>query len=98
MEIILKNRGGGKTAELIRRSAKSGLYILTKDYARSRAVAEQARDMGINIPFPVTVADYMHSDGFNGSFINKIYIDDADDILQAIFCRVQIEAATITKD
>lgn len=98
MEIILRNRGGGKTAELIRRSAETGIYILTKDYTRSRAVVTQAHEMGMDIPFPVTVADYMHSDGFNGSFINKIYIDDADDILQAIFCRVQIEAATITKD
>lgn len=98
MEIILRNKGGGKTAELIRRSSETGFYILTRDYARARTVAKQAHDMGINIPFPVTVADYMHSDGFNGSYIKNIYIDDADDILQAIFGRVNIEAITITKE
>ena len=97
MEIILMDKGAGKTAELIRRSAETGFYILTKDLARARSVVKQAREMGLNIPFPITVAEYMRSSGLRGSYIKNIYIDDADDILLALFGRVNIEAITITR-
>lgn len=54
--------------------------------------------MGYKIPQPVSVSDYMTSHGFRGSYIKKIYIDDADDVLKSIFNTVIIEAITITKE
>lgn len=98
MERIIRGRQNGKTTELIKRSAESGIYILTVNRARARIIANQAHDMGYDIPYPVSVSDYMRSNGFRGSFIKKIYIDDADDVLKSIFNTVIIEAITMTKE
>lgn len=98
MERIIKGRQNGKTTELIKRSAETGIYILTVNHMRAQIIAKQAHDMGYNIPQPVSVSDYMTSHGFRGSHIKKIYIDDADDVLKSIFNTVVIEAITITKE
>lgn len=95
MEIIYKSRGRGKTSELIRMSEKTGYYILCTDRRRADQVFDQARKMGCNIPYPVTVHDYLVNE-FRGSWIRNIYIDDADDVLQHIFRTVKIEAISMT--
>lgn len=96
MELIIKGRGKGKTTELIKRSAATQTYILTTNKQRARAVFLQAREMGLDIPYPVTIDEYFSTHGFTGSFIKSVYIDDADDVLKHIFCRVGIETITIT--
>lgn len=96
MKKIIKPRGKGKTTELIKLSAKTNTYILVRDRKRQRRVAELADSMNINIPYPVTLDDYMRTQ-FRGSFINHILIDDADDILQRFFNTVVIDAITITE-
>ena len=96
MELIIKGRGNGKTTELIKRSAATQTYILTVNKQRAHAVFWQAREMGLDIPYPVTIDEYFSTHGFTGSFIKSIYIDDADDVLKHIFCRVNVEAITIT--
>ena len=58
-------------------------------------VFKQAQSMGLNIPYPVTVEEYMRS-GFRGSFINSILIDDADDVLSQVFSNVRIETITMS--
>lgn len=98
MNIIYKNRGKGKTTELIKISAEKYLYILVADKNRQREVFNLARDLNLNIPFPITVEDYFRSDKLRGSFIKTILIDDADDILQQIFNTVIIDTITITKE
>lgn len=98
MEIIARSRQAGKTAELIKRSAETGYYILTADHRRAQNVAKQAREMGYDIPMPVTFSDYKDTAGFRGSYIKNIYIDDVDEILKRIFYTVEIEAVTITDE
>lgn len=96
MEVIARGRQAGKTTELIKRSAATGYYILTADHIRAEIVAQQAREMGYDIPMPVALSDYTAHRRFQGSYIKNIYIDDADEILKRIFYKVQIEAVTIT--
>ena len=96
MELIIKGRGKGKTTELIKRSAETQTYILTVNKPRAHAVFWQAREMELNIPYPVTIDEYFSTHGFAGSFIKSVYIDDADEALKHIFSRVKIEAITIT--
>lgn len=57
-----------------------------------------ATEMGLTIPFPVTVDEYFRSDKFRGSSIRRdgLLIDDADDVLQAIFYTIPIKEITIT--
>ena len=96
MKIILKGRGEGKTTELIKESAKTGKYILTADRNRVCKIDEMAKRMGLHIPFPITVEEAMRY-RFRDSFINRILIDDADDVLRMIF-QVEIDTITLTKD
>ena len=98
MELIIKGRGNGKTTELIKRSAATQTYILAANKQRARAIFLQARERGLDIPYPVTIDEYFSTHGFTGSFIKSIYIDDADDVLKHIFYRVRIEAITITDE
>lgn len=98
MELIIRGRGNGKTVELIKRSAATQTYILTANKQRAHAVFWQAREMGLNIPYPVTIDDYFSTHGFTGSFIKSVYVDDADEVLKRIFYRVNIEAVTMTDE
>ena len=95
MEKIIKTRQSGKTTELIKISEQTGIYILTADRNRAKIIFKMAREQNKNIPFPVTVGDYMKT-GFKGSFIKHILIDDADAVLQQMFGNIQIVALTMT--
>lgn len=99
MEIVLGGRGQGKTTLLIKKSAETQTYILVTDRKRQRMLADQARAIGIdNMPFPVTVADMFRTHNARGSFINKILVDDADDILKQIFYPLEIDTLTMSSD
>ena len=98
MELIIRGRRNGKTAELIKRSAETRTYILTTTELRARNIFAQACNMGLDIPFPLTINDYFSSHGFAGSYIKSVYIDDADEVLKHTFNGVKIEAVTMTDE
>ena len=95
MKKIIRPRQSGKTSELIRMSEQTQTYIVTPTMARAKITAQMAQELGHNIPFPVSLAEYLRS-GFRGTFIKHILIDDADDVLQELFREVQIDAITMT--
>lgn len=95
MEKIIKPRQTGKTTDLIEISEKTGIYILTADRKRAECVFRLAQEQKRNIPFPVTLWEYQQN-GFRGSFINHILIDDADAVLQELFGTIRIDALTMT--
>ena len=95
MDKIILPRRSGKTSKLIEISEKTGTYILVADASRQREVANMAREQGKNIPFPVTLSDYLNT-RFRGSFIKHILIDDADDVLRRLFEGIHIDTVTIT--
>lgn len=98
MDIIIGKRGYGKTTKLIRRSSDENLYILVASGERAYQVAQMATEMGLTIPFPVTVDEYFRSSKFRGSSIRRdgLLIDDADDVFQVIFAGISIKEITIT--
>ena len=98
MDIIIGKRGYGKTTKLIRRSAEENLYILVATRQRAYQVAQMATEMGLSIPFPVTVDEYLRGYKFRGSSIRRdgLLIDDADAVLQVIFSGIPIKEMTIT--
>lgn len=100
MQVIMGGRRSGKTAEVIKRSAESGIYILVSTRARASQIAYQARAMGYDIPFPVTLEEYHKSHGFAGSSIRRdgVYIDNVEDILRRMFYDIEIKAFTCTTD
>lgn len=96
MDILIGKRQYGKTAHLIRRSADEWVYILTSNYTRASEIFNMAKNMNLDIPYPVILDEYLKS-GLKGSSITRdgILIDDADQILQMIFAGLPIKCITV---
>lgn len=96
MRIISRPRGGGKTTELIRISAENFSYIVVDSRRRAAAVFHQAKDMGLDIPFPITYDELINGD-FYGKGIAAFLIDDIDQLVQRLARGVPVRAITITE-
>lgn len=97
-EILVGEGGTGKTAELIKKSAESGIYILVANRKRAEILVEQAKDMKLYIPFPVTLQEWLRSGNrFHGSSIRRdgLLIDDIDDVIKELFLPVEIKAVAL---
>lgn len=97
MEIILRPRRAGKTTEIIRKAAETFSYIVCKDREESRRVVEQAEKMGLDIPFPITVDEFIGGQFF-GKGIKGFYIDNAELILERLTRGVPLKSISITWD
>ena len=99
MKKIMLPRGKGKTTELIKLSAATQKYILVADDNRVREILHRAREMKLDIPYPVTVSEY-NRDRFIGSFIRKqgLLIDDVEDVMERFLDGIPIVAMTITDE
>ena len=86
MKIIYKSRGKGKTTELVKISASTGLPIVCKTTSHINYIA---KELGLTIPTPIAIKDYK-------PFSNeKILVDDAEYVLSHLIGR--IECMTISK-
>ena len=97
-KILQGGRRSGKTLALIQESARTGIYIMVANRERALQISNQAREMGYNIPFPVTVHEWLQSpDRFSNSVIRRdgIYIDDVDNVFRVIFYPLKINAVTM---
>ena len=97
-KILQGGRRSGKTLALIQESARTGIYIMVANRERALQLSNQAREMGYNIPFPVTIQEWLQSPNrFSGSIIRRegIYIDDVDDVFRTIFWPLKINAVTM---
>jgi hypothetical protein len=90
MKIIAKGRGKGKTTELIKMSAEKQIPIVCFYREEARHIEEQAKQMGLEIPKPVSNLDYLEEKD------TSILIDNADIVLRNKFSGHPIEAITIT--
>ena len=95
-EIIVRGRQGGKTTELIRRAAETYGYIVCTDRRRARQIAEHAREMGLDIPFPLT-ADEWQKRAYHPPGVRGLLFDDLDRIIQGMTA-VPVLAATWTAE
>lgn len=78
-KIIIKPRQTGRTTEMIKMAAEHNLYIVTTDRMRAHFIAKMARDLGLNILFPITVRELpIHPNHAT----QEILIDDADHVLE----------------
>ena len=96
MKIIYEKGCSGKTMQLIHISHEKNIYIMAADAKRADIIFKKARKIGIYIPYPVTLQDYMQG-RLQGTQIREILIDDADDILKKIFYDLCIDTITMTK-
>lgn len=93
-DIIIGERGSGKTTELIKRSAETGSVIVTADRTMAHCIHGEAIRMGYNIVPPMTMTEYLKLGQFNRI---PILIDEFDLVLRSIIDFKFVDAVTITK-
>ena len=98
MNVVIGERCSGKTTRLIERSAKEGIYILAPTKNMARCIVDQAKGMGLEIPYPITVGEYLRGNKFQGSSIRRdgLLIDDLDMVLHQLFGGIPIREVTLT--
>jgi hypothetical protein len=81
MEIIIGTRRTGRTTRLIELAAKDALHIVCRNLPDAKRIAEQAREMDLDIPYPITYERFirgsMYTRGMKG-----LLIDDVLDLLR----------------
>lgn len=83
--IIISGRCRGKTTKLIQESSKTGRYILVKSRSEAKIVSQMARDLGLSIPYPVTLYE-ITAGRIDGSSILRdgILVDNGISILERL--------------
>ncbi|QHE63977.1 hypothetical protein FHE72_23590 (plasmid) [Rossellomorea vietnamensis] len=83
-------RACGKTTELIKKAGEEHLYIVCADRNRLRFVTQMAKEMEVDIPFPVTVEELP----LRGSFIKEVLVDDVEAVLYQLIRKPILMAST----
>lgn len=92
-------RASGKTTLLIKESAKTGRPIIEPNTFSARYVEEQAKEMGLNIPEPISATSW-NGGYYRGSNFNRIdgfLIDEVDSVLSNIFGKPIVKATYTPK-
>lgn len=101
MDIYVGARRSGKTATLIKKSAETGAYIVVANKNQACSVYRQAKEMGYNIPFPVTISEITTGRKYiDVSYMKKrgVLIDELQSVLDIAFCGIPIHGATLNLD
>jgi len=77
MKVITGPRQCGKTTMLIQESAATGVPIVCLDALRREQVMRLARQLGYEIPIPMTVSEQT-----TNGYAEEVLVDDTDVILQ----------------
>ncbi len=87
-------RGKGKTTELIKKSAKSGDYIVCHRLDEANRIQMEAQEMGLKIPLPITYDEFFKKRYYEKG-ISGFLIDNADMFLQSL-SNVPINSITVS--
>jgi hypothetical protein len=96
MEKIILKRGGGKTTELIKKSAETGDYIVCSSQEEARYLQITAKEKGYDIPLPITYMDFIHK-RYYGQNIKGFLIDNLEFFFECI-SKVPVNAVTMTHE
>ena len=80
-------RASGKTTLLIKESAKTGKPIITANCFAADNIRQMAKDMGVDIPKPMSATNWLSGCCRDGRFnrVDSILIDELDAVLRSIF-------------
>ena len=93
MEKIIMNRGYGKTTQLIKKSAKSGGYIVCHSLREANRIQVEAEKMGLYVPLPITYTEFIEK-RYSETNISGFLIDNLEMFLQYL-SKVPINAITM---
>lgn len=97
MKIILGKGGSGKTVSLIKESHKNGQYIVCLDQLEASRIHTTAIGMGLNIPFPITFAEFLNRQYYSKG-VRGFLIDNIDALLVRICPNVSIDIVTLREE
>jgi hypothetical protein len=95
-KLVIRARQGGKTTEMIRLAAEHRAYIVCTDHRRAGQIAQQAKGLGLSIPFPMTAIEWRERD-YHPPGVRGLLFDDLDRIIRDL-SGVPVLAATWTED
>lgn len=95
MKIILDKSGSGKTAQLLSLCSQFGYTLVCSSGAGIKRAKAKAECLGISIPQPITVYDFI-SGKFNKSVVQGFCLDDAEAVLLSLARGIGIAAAVFT--
>ncbi len=96
MRIIYGDRGSGKTLELIKISHAERKYIVTTTFDEARRIAKCAKDIGLDIPFPISVSELPI---VRGAKIDSVLVDNMEMIIPLLIgCDVDVMTTSIKQD
>lgn len=101
MKITIGPRRSGKTARTIMESAKTGSYILVATKCQADCVYKQTKEMGINIPYPVTISEVITGRKyFDNKYMKEhgVLVDEAQSVLHIALCDIPIRGMTLNND
>lgn len=88
IELTLGKRGSHKTTNLIKRCYRENkkennlTYIVCLNRERVLSVMKLAQQLGVDIPFPMTMEELLSYHSYGRSYIKNVLIDDIDSWLQ----------------
>ena len=95
MNVICRNRGEGKTTELIKLSAAKNLVIITPTMRMADYIYEMAKDRGYEIPKPIDICSFISNKPMR--WRKPVLVDEALECLKAaLLC--PIEACSVSKE
>ena len=93
VNVIIQNKGAGKTTHAIITSSKTGATIITHNMMTAKEVLKQAEYLGCNIPKPMSINQYLN---MKHNRPEKIIIDELEAVLSQVLDS-KIELITISK-
>lgn len=86
VQVIASGRKTSRTTRLIEMAAEfeakhEVCYIVCKNHEQAYRIAQKARELNLNIGFPLTYDEFLSED-YHGNNIKKFLIDNADHLLQ----------------
>lgn len=78
---VFMNRGEGKTTDLLKKSAQTGIPILSFNPSSALYAGDMAIRMGLDVPEPMSIIPDSNLKGVK----TKVYLDDADCIIKKLF-------------
>ncbi|SNR99995.1 hypothetical protein SAMN04488503_2270 [Humidesulfovibrio mexicanus] len=94
MQIIMLERGAGKTAKVIEECRKHGGYIVCPGRREAKDIADKAAAWGIRIPYPLTFEEFLRGQ-FRGRGVKAFHIDNADLLIQYMARGVPVVTASM---
>lgn len=80
MQLIVKDRGAGKTHMLIQTSAATGYPIVCFSDFQASLVKERAELLGLDIPDPISIKQ-LRNENISTQMLDKVLVDDVQMII-----------------